>query len=305
MKRTLILVGVIELVSVSASARITKDGYVNQWNEVAVQQMHEYGIPASITLAQGILESASGNSQLAMKGNNHFGIKCHGWDGDKMYMDDDQKGECFRVYDSAQESYVDHSKFLRKYDRYAFLFELEQTNYKAWAKGLKKAGYATSHTYADALIQLIEDLNLSQYDGKGVELGPAPQIIASSSSVQQSNTHSVQLQADNQVKFVVAKKGDTFYKIAREFGLTLWQLRRYNDFDDQKDVLEEGDRIYVQAKKSFRFFAPKRTEMVPESMTVNEFSQLFGVTVGMLLRMNDEIEDGGDRLQKGAKVTLR
>ncbi|MCR9172812.1 MAG: glucosaminidase domain-containing protein, partial [bacterium] len=145
------------------------------WKETAIRQMMDHNIPASITLAQGILESGSGNSALATKGNNHFGIKCHGWTGKKMYVDDDAKGECFRVYKDASDSYEDHSTFLKTYSRYAFLFEYDVTDYKSWAKGLKKAGYATSPTYPEKLIKIIEELDLDQYDS-GMQL-EAPQLI--------------------------------------------------------------------------------------------------------------------------------
>ena len=132
----------------------TNETYIDQWQDEAVRQMQKYGIPASITLAQGILESGNGVSELAQRSNNHFGIKCHStWTGKRTYHDDDEKGECFRVYDDAKDSYEDHSHFLLR-DRYARLFELEPTDYKGWAKGLKACGYATDPSYADRLITL-------------------------------------------------------------------------------------------------------------------------------------------------------
>lgn len=139
--------------------------YIDKYKDIAMTEMVKYKIPASITLAQGILESGNGKSKLATKGNNHFGIKCHNdWKGKTMRQDDDAPKECFRVYKNAEESYNDHSKFLKNSSRYASLFDLEITDYKSWAKGLKKAGYATSPVYASALIKLIEDYNLQQYD---------------------------------------------------------------------------------------------------------------------------------------------
>ena len=249
----LFLTSVSVLLAISSQAnthvKLSKSDYVDQWKSEAIRQMKEHNIPASITLAQGILESASGNSQLAVKGKNHFGIKCHGWTGDKMYMDDDAKGECFRVYDSAGESYEDHSLFLNKYDRYAFLFDIEQTNYEAWAKGLRKAGYATNPQYPQLLIKLIEDLELDQYDKGGMipEIVAQPELIAARETM--SNKHEVTVQGKRN-KFIVAKNGDTFYKISQEFGLTLGQLYRYNDFDSNKDFLEEGDKIYLKPKSN-------------------------------------------------------
>jgi len=144
--------------------RISKEGYIEMWKDEAVQQMIQYKIPASITLAQGILESGNGNSELAKYGKNHFGIKCHDWDGGKIYRDDDKKDECFRKYSNASASFEDHSKFLAHRGRYSSLFELKTSDYKGWARGLKKAGYATNPKYADLLIKLIEENELYQYD---------------------------------------------------------------------------------------------------------------------------------------------
>jgi LysM repeat protein len=282
--------------------KLTKSDYVEQWKAIAIQQMKEHKIPASITLAQGILESASGNSDLAVKGKNHFGIKCHGWTGEKMYMDDDSEGECFRVYSTANESYTDHSLFLNKYDRYAFLFDLELSNYKEWAHGLKKAGYATNPQYPQLLINLIEELNLSQYDqGMMPEIVAQPELIAQGEMM--SNKHEVQVQG-KKVEYVIAKKGDTFYKISQEFGLTLSQLYRYNDFDSDKDVLEEGDRVYVKPKRDGGIFKKKKEIVMTEKLSLNELSQEYGVTAKSLARLNG-FTDNNVVLSVGDKVTLR
>ncbi|MBT5353708.1 MAG: hypothetical protein HOL56_01295 [Flavobacteriales bacterium] len=138
--------------------------YIKQYAELAVSEMKEFGIPASITLSQGILESGNGESYLATEGKNHFGIKCHDWEGEEIYADDDKENECFRKYKKVQQSYRDHSEFLTKHSRYSPLFELDITDYKGWAKGLKKAGYATSPTYAEKLISIIERYNLQEFD---------------------------------------------------------------------------------------------------------------------------------------------
>ena len=140
------------------------DIYIEKYSYLAIKEMKEFRIPASITLAQGILESGNGESRLATEGNNHFGIKCHNWEGEEIYADDDEENECFRKYKKVEDSYRDHSLFLSKRGRYSFLFELNITDYKAWAKGLKKAGYATSPTYAEKLISLIERYNLQKFD---------------------------------------------------------------------------------------------------------------------------------------------
>ena len=153
----------------SVSSQSKSELYIKQYSELAVSEMKEFGIPASITLAQGILESGNGESYLATEGKNHFGIKCHGWEGEEIYADDDKENECFRKYKKVQQSYRDHSKFLTKHSRYSSLFDLGITDYKGWAKGLKKAGYATSPTYAEKLISIIERYNLQEFDSEQKE----------------------------------------------------------------------------------------------------------------------------------------
>jgi len=139
--------------------------YIKKYKDIAISEMNSYGIPASITLAQGILESGNGESRLAVDGNNHFGIKCHNnWNGETIIEDDDEKGECFRKYSNVGDSFRDHSLFLKERSRYEFLFEYKITNYKKWARGLKKAGYATNPKYASLLINIIKKYNLTQYD---------------------------------------------------------------------------------------------------------------------------------------------
>lgn len=165
-----VLVGVIALTTLSADKLSVQEQYVRTYSKVAVSEMYRSGIPASITLAQGLLESGAGKSRLATEGNNHFGIKCHSnWTGDRIYHDDDRKGECFRKYRNASESFRDHSDFLRYKDRYKFLFDLEITDYKGWATGLKKAGYATDPAYSRKLIKIIEDYKLYEYDVQALE----------------------------------------------------------------------------------------------------------------------------------------
>jgi len=240
-----------------AETKITTVQYIEQWNTTALEQMHEHLIPASITLAQGILESGSGNSRLAKQANNHFGIKCHkSWTGDTFIQDDDKKDECFRSYYSANESYNDHSLFLKR-SRYAGLFELRLDDYKGWAKGLKSAGYATNPKYAHLLIDLIERYHLYQYDrmstadvvsirkakkrnsikpfvnqkqdtkkntSKPIATEPAEKKVDKAPNYSGNISvleigqmkHSVEL-SDNRVKYIVVKEGDTFYRIDMEF----------------------------------------------------------------------------------------
>lgn len=166
---------ILLVISVLASAQVNKtyQDYIQKFSKVAVKEMQIYRIPASITLAQGLLESGAGKSRLAVEANNHFGIKCHkDWTGGKIYHDDDQKGECFRVYENAEQSFEDHSQFLKRGVRYASLFELPCTDYKSWALGLKKAGYATNPIYAERLIKIIEEYKLYQYDTQSCSTEP-------------------------------------------------------------------------------------------------------------------------------------
>lgn len=285
----------------NAEKQFSKKEYVETWRTTAVQQMIQHKIPASITLAQAILESGSGNSELARKGNNHFGIKCHDWDGQTMYLDDDQKGECFRVYHSAEESYNDHSDFLKKKQRYSNLFLLETNDYKGWAKGLKEAGYATNPKYPELLIGIIEDLKLNELDVLGSANNEnAPDLTASAEKLSETK-HTVMIH-ENKVKYIVAKKGDTFYRISKEFGLGLWQLYKYNDFGPRKDVLVEGDIVYIQPKRS----RSKKNDTVKltKEMSLRELSQVEAIKLESLIKLN-KISSGDELLPKGEKVTLR
>lgn len=280
--------------------QITKKEYVDTWRSTAVKQMIDNKIPASITLAQGILESASGNSELATKGNNHFGIKCHDWTGETMHIDDDEKGECFRVYKNAEESYIDHSVFLTSKKRYSALFSLEMNDYKSWAKGLSDAGYATNPQYPALLVQIIEDLKLYELDVIGTPNNEiAPELTSSTSDLSISK-HTVETH-DNKVKYIIARKGDTYYRISKEFGLGLWQLYKYNDFGPKKDMLVEGDIIYIQPKRNR---AKEEDLKLVKAMSLREISQLQAVKLESLIKLNNNIS--ADKLiEKGEKVTLR
>ena len=205
--------------------------YLKIFGPIAQGEMKQYKIPASITLAQGLLESGFGEGRLALEGNNHFGIKCHQtWQGERIYHDDDKKGECFRVYTDAGESYRDHSLFLSERDRYAFLFRLGKRDYKAWAKGLKKAGYATDPKYPDKLIRLIERFDLAQYDKK---------------DAQEIMVQKVKTPLSNESIYVV-QKGDTLYSIARKLKVDLNVLIRKNDLKDHTIYL--GQELILPKK---------------------------------------------------------
>jgi len=206
-----------------------KQAYIDKYKQIAIEEMHVYKIPASITLAQGILESSSGTSELSKRSNNHFGIKCHkSWKGAKTYHDDDKKSECFRVYKHPSYSFKDHSLFLYGRKRYMNLFRLDITDYKGWAKGLRKAGYATDKTYPKKLIKLIEDYELYKYDA--MALGKTVDEIKSL----KNKTH-------------VVKKGDTLYSISRKYGLTVNELKEINGFETNDITI--GQKLYLTKLK--------------------------------------------------------
>lgn len=267
----------------SASAQLKKNkaytDYFNQWAEVAMQQMIQYRIPASITLAQGVLESGAGKSELALRANNHFGIKCNGWTGRRSYHDDDERGECFRAYDNAYQSYVDHSVFLSTSQRYRRLFDLKRTDYKGWAKGLKACGYATSPTYATKLIEIIETYQLHQYD-IGKEFTKREDVLMQQGDVRHIYTF-------NKNYYIRARRGDTFRRIADDMDISYRKLARYNE-RNKNDVLAEGEIIWLQkkAKKAPKAFKNKPHRVEPgESMYT--ISQRYGIRVKYLYKMND------------------
>lgn len=286
-----------------ASGKYTVDQYIETWSETAVNQMVEHGIPASITLAQGILESSYGNSYLARNGNNHFGIKCHDWTGATIHKDDDAKNECFRKYNDAKESYRDHSLFLTSRSRYAELFTLDKTDYAAWAKGLKKAGYATNPKYDKLLIDLIEKHQLTQYDEKGLLIEPAPvNIKIDPDFIADHVEKRTVLVNANRTKYIVAKEGDTYYRIASEFGLTIRQLHRYNDFPKSKTTLSTGDFIYLMPKANKSKATAKVKVDQEKSLWI--VSQEYGIKLKSLMDRNN-ITSADALLARGEVIILR
>lgn len=320
MKRVWIISGLLfSVLSAQAEQQNhTTEDYIDLWKSTAIEQMHSHKIPASITLAQGILESGNGNSRLARQANNHFGIKCHeNWVGGTFYQDDDEANECFRSYHDASESYMDHSLFLTNRPRYANLFTLKLTDYEGWAHGLKSAGYATNPKYASLLITLIEKYQLNQYD-----LYPAPEkkedivlvteapvtIITDVESpqtvveIELSETKHRVYENKKRVHYVIVQKGDTYYRIAEEFNLGMWQLYKYNELG-KRDVLKEGEIIYI-SPKSKKGTKGYNVHVCERDMTLREVSQLEGIKLQKLMSYND-IEDPDKILLKGTKVILR
>ena len=261
--------------------------YIEKYKELAIEHMFEYSIPASITLAQGILESGSGKSDLAVKSNNHFGIKCHkGWKGKKSYYDDDEENECFRKYDSASDSYLDHSLFLKNKPRYSELFSLKITDYKGWAKGLKKAGYATDPNYANNLIRVIEKYYLYDYD----KLKKNKKDKIKKSDLKQELKDSVLkylIKKYNNVPYIISKSGDSYKSIADDFGIWLSELIKFNDIENLKKTsinLKKGERVYIKPKR--RSNSNPSFHVVSNNETMRGISQLYAVKLSSLYKKN-------------------
>ena len=274
------------------------EDYINRYKDIAIEQMMKHHIPASITLAQGLLESGAGKSLLTVSSNNHFGIKCHNeWTGRRFYKDDDIKDDCFRVYDNARESFEDHSKFLLR-PRYQSLFSLKITDYKGWARGLKACGYATNPQYADKLIGLIELYGLYEYDyAKKYD-----KFIATHSGANTLGHYANhRIYYRNKNYYLVANGGETFKTLAEEVGVSYRKLAKYNE-RDKKDVLSKGDIIYMEKKRSK---AEKMYKNQPHVVKANEslydIAQLYGIRLKYLYKKNglplDYVPRPGDRLR--------
>ncbi len=254
--------------------------YIDTYKDVAVDQMKRWKIPASITLAQGLLESGAGNSRLALKANNHFGIKCHDWAGKKFYKDDDRKNECFRSYSSAYESFVDHSRFLASGSRYSKLFSLNIKDYKGWAKGLKAAGYATNPKYANQLIDIIELYKLYQYDttSTGWKI--------SKKTLRKTGTIAYPVKMFNKNYYIVAKNGDTYRSLGKIMKVSYRRLAKYNE-RDKDDVLQDGDIVWLKRKRKN---VPKeykgRLHYIQAGESMYTISQRYGIRVEALYKLN-------------------
>jgi hypothetical protein len=275
------------------------DDYIKQYSGLAVQQQKKYRIPASITLAQGILESGAGQSELARKSNNHFGIKCHtDWKGEKVYHNDDLANECFRKYKNVESSFDDHSVFLTGRTRYAGLFKLDIKNYKGWAKGLQEAGYATNPAYANSLIKLIEDYQLYRYDsekgtvGKKEEKEKTAKEEAAPSAPRKTKTPFVikrPVYEKHGLRYVCAETDDRFERIAEDTGLTVDKIRKYNEMPEDFP-LQKDDIIYLEKKKK-RADKPNYDYVVQIGESMHSISQKYGMQVKRLYKINRKKED--------------
>jgi len=281
----------------------SKEDYIDKYKVIAVSEMKRSGIPASIILAQGMLESEDGNSSLARISNNHFGIKCHKtWEGEKVYHDDDKENECFRKYNSPEDSYRDHTDFLVNTKRYAFLFDYHSDDYKKWAKGLKKAGYATSRSYEKELIRIIEENELYRLDQ-----GDFTRMIKNNKKSDSKNEDFVidirrrKVLERNRIKYILAIQGDNLEKITREMDLFSWQLSKYNELPKDAKITP-GQVLYIQPKRC-RAEAGKDFHIVQNGEKMYDISQLYGMKLKRLYRKNRM--QPGQEPQEGQKLWLR
>jgi len=305
----------------TSTMSLTEEGYVNAYKDLAVSEMKRTGIPASITLAQAMIESDYGRSRLAREANNHFGIKCHNnWTGPTIRHNDDKRNECFRKYRRPEESFYDHSDFLKSGSRYSFLFEIDPSDYKGWARGLKKAGYATNPDYANMLIRKIEENNLWSYDQSYKVTGQSGQTnimpnepLISRDSDNTNNTvvfsngsnavfaHVPRIMENNRIKYIVVKDGDTREKLEKEFQLLRWELARYNELDSDF-TLVPGQILYLQPKRE-KAEPGKDYYTVSEGDTMYLISQKYGVKLKSLYLFN-RMENGAQP-EPGIKIWLR
>ena len=299
---------VISFSSAAQNPEVVKN-YINTYKEVAIQEMLRTGVPASITLAQGIHESTAGTSQLVMQSNNHFGIKCKtNWTGESVKHDDDARGECFRKYPSPMDSYKDHSDFLKNGQRYAFLFSLDPTDYEGWANGLKKAGYATNPKYPTVLIKLIEDYNLQDYTM--LALGKAPvktnemttvvAVMNESNAVPPVEIPQQELDRQkkealkkipvypegqfkiNDTKVIYAKKGTSFLAIAKQYDVDLAKIFEFNELQRREEV-EKDQLIYLQRKRKT---GNEEFHIVQQGESLHDIAQLQAIRLESLVEYN-------------------
>ena len=332
MKKVVIALALVlgYVLSAQQEARTPQERYIVRYSAIAVNEMYRTGVPASITLAQGIIESASGQSALAKDGNNHFGIKCHNsWEGRTMRADDDRKNECFRAYDSAEESFRDHSDFLRYRDRYKFLFDFQTTDYKSWAYGLKQAGYATDPSYATKLIQCVEDYDLTRFDrmsvddalaeggreselpvekddAAGIPDSPlkieAGEIFSGSAGEEYRFSLSRTMYSRNGVPFVYAVGGETYASLAKRYHLLEREILRFNDLS-RGAVLQAGDIVFLEPKKKMTVRGLDKYIVGEDGESFHQICQRFAVTEKAIRKLNGLPADYHPR--EGDEILLR
>ncbi len=266
--------------------------YIQQYGNLAVYHQQKYHIPASITLAQGLLESGAGQSDLARRSNNHFGIKCHSeWRGKSVRHDDDLRGECFRKYKRVEDSYEDHSRFLAERPRYAPLFRLDIKDYRGWARGLQKCGYATDRAYANKLIKVIEDYELYRYDSK--------RIVKKTIVKKKRQVVKYTIYRTHGLLYVYAKNNDSFEQIASSLGFRVKELQKYNEVPEDFP-LQAGDVVYLQKKKK-KADKPNYDHVVEVGESMHSISQRYGIQIKSLYKLNkknkDYIPEEGDVLK--------
>jgi LysM repeat protein len=307
----------------TTGAVLSEGDYIERYKGLAVSEMKRTGIPASITLAQGIIESDYGRSTLAREANNHFGIKCHNdWKGPTVRHNDDKRNECFRKYRNPEESYSDHSDFLKSGSRYASLFSIDHTDYKGWARGLKKAGYATNPDYANMLIRKIEENNLWYLDS-GKKDSPSPQqtttavtdsipvpiqiaeksepAITVSDDFSPVAAHVSRIMETNRIQYIVVREGDSKEKIEQEHQLLKWEIARYNELADDFKLVP-GQILYLQPKRE-KAEPGKETHIALEGETMYLISQKYGIKLKSLYEKN-RLEEGTEP-EPGKTIWLR
>ncbi len=301
------------LLSAKSTTRISREEYINRYKDIAIHHQQRYGIPASITMAQGILESDCGNSTLAKGSNNHFGIKCKDyWTGRTFTHTDDAPDECFRAYDSVEKSYEDHAEFLHSSPRYDSLFNFKPTDYRSWARGLKGAGYATAPDYAERLVKLIEDNKLYLLDEKGgaskrltmgrVELAKSEGVDPNNYSVSILTKRGYNLYRINKCIYVEAKQEDTYTSIGKVFRLSGATVSKYNDMKGSKDFeLTSGERVYIESKRK-SWLGDNPQYVVKEGDSLYNLSQRFAIKERSLRRLNDLNAD--DMIKAGDTIRL-
>ncbi|WP_288733730.1 glucosaminidase domain-containing protein [uncultured Parabacteroides sp.] len=268
--------------------------YIKTYSALAIEQQKKYKIPASITLAQGLLESGAGQSDLARRSNNHFGIKCHSdWRGGRVYHDDDLRGECFRKYKRVEDSYEDHSKFLKR-SRYDRLFQLKITDYKGWAKGLQKCGYATDRAYANKLIKVIEDYELYRYD-----TGKVHKLTRQEKKKLKYPTVKYTIYRTYGLLYVYAKENDSFDQIAQNLDFPVKDLKKFNEVPEDFP-LQKGDIVYIEKKKK-KADKPNYDHVVQVGESMHSIAQKYGIQIKSLYKMNkkdkDYVPEEGDVLK--------